>query len=88
MVINERTHNCTKCGYNADRDVAAAQVMLNWVLYGSTVFGTDIVKGGELSSTATPAYWGGFQQPGSKKRQKHALLDGALETPSSRSRVG
>jgi putative transposase len=86
--LSERVHNCAECGYISDRDVAAAQVMLNWVLYGSTVFGTDIVKRGELSSTATPTYCGGLQQLGSKKRKKHTLLDGILETPSSHSRVG
>ena len=83
----QRVHNCP-CGYIEDRDVAAAQVMLNWVLYGSTVSGTDIVKRGESSSTTNPTYCGGLQQLGSKKRKKHSLLDGKLETPSSRSRVG
>ena len=85
--LSERVHSC-QCGYVADRDVAAAQVMLNWVLYGSTVFGTSIAKRGETGSTASPAYCGGMQQLGSKKRKKHSLLDGNLETPSSRSRVG
>lgn len=85
--LSERVHSCP-CGCIEDRDVAAAQVMLNWVLYGSTVFGTSIVKRGELSSTPTPTYCGGLQQLGSKKRKKHSLLDGNLETPSSRSRVG
>lgn len=85
--LSERVHSCP-CGCVEDRDVAAAQVMLNWVLYGSTVFGTSIVKRGELSSTPIPTYCGGLQQLGSKKRKKHSLLDGDLETPSSRSRVG
>jgi putative transposase len=53
--LSERTHNCTECGYVTDRDVAAAQVMLN----GSTVFGTSIVKRGESSSTVSPTYCGG-----------------------------
>ena len=86
--LSERVHDCLQCGYTADRDVAAAQVMLNWVLYDSTVFGTSIVKRGGLSSTASPDYCGGMQQLGSKKRKKHSLLDGNLETPSLRSRVG
>jgi len=68
-------------------DVAAAQVMLNWVICDSTVFGTSIVKRGELSSTPTPTYCGGLQQLGSKKRKKLSLLDGNLETPFSRSRA-
>jgi putative transposase len=94
--LSERVHTCLQCGYTADRDVAAAQVMLNWVLYGSavslsngsTVFGTSIAKRGESSSTPSPAYCGGMAQLGSAKRKKHSLLDGNLETPSSRSRVG
>jgi len=86
--LSERVHTCLQCGYTADRDVAAAQVMLNWVLYDSTVFGTSIVKRGELSSTPSPAFCGGMAQLGSAKRKKHSLLDGNLETPSSRSRVG
>ncbi len=86
--LSERVHNCLQCGYTGDRDVAAAQVMLNWVLYGSTVFGTSVVKRGESSSTPSPTHCGGMQQLGSKKRKKHSLLDGNLETPSSRSKAG
>jgi putative transposase len=90
--LSERVHTCLQCGYTADRDVAAAKVMLNWVLYDSTVFGTSIVKRGEPSSTPSPTpsptHCGGMAQLGSAKRKKHSLLDGNLETPSSRSRVG
>jgi len=86
--LSERVHTCLQCGYTADRDVAAAQVMLNWVLYDSTVFGTSIVKRGEPSSTPSPTHCGGMAQLGSAKRKKHSLLDGNLETPSSPSRVG
>jgi len=84
--LSERLHRCP-CGYIEDRDVAAAQVVLNWVVYYSTVFGMSIVKRGELSSTPTPTHCGGLQQRGSKKRKKHSLLDGNLETPLSRSRA-
>ena len=62
--------------------------MLNWVLYNSVVFGTNIVKRGESSSTASATYCGGMQQLGSKKRKQHTQLDGISETPSSCSRVG
>jgi len=62
--------------------------MLNWVLYGSKVFGTSIVKCGELGFTSTPTYCGGLQQLGSKKRKKHSLLDGNLETPPCYARMG
>ncbi|WP_407543186.1 transposase (plasmid) [Deinococcus radiomollis] len=30
--LSERVHLCTECGYTADRDVAAAQVMLTWAI--------------------------------------------------------
>jgi len=84
--LSERIHNCINCGYTADRDVAAAQVMVNWVLYNSAVVGTIIVKRGDSSATST--HCGGMKQLGSKKRKKHTQLDGDSETPSSRSRVG
>jgi putative transposase len=85
--LSERIHHCSECGYTADRDVAASQVMLNWVLYDSAVFGTNIVKRGEQSSTSKATYCGSMKQLGSKKRQKHALSnDGNSETPSRSSR--
>ena len=30
--LSQRVHNCSQCQYKCDRDVAAAQVMLNWAL--------------------------------------------------------
>lgn len=30
--LNERQHNCSSCGHTAPRDVASAQVVLNWAL--------------------------------------------------------
>jgi putative transposase len=86
--LGERSHHCQQCGYSADRDVSAAQVMLNWVLYGSAVFGTSIVKRGELSSTLSATYCGSMRQLGSRKRKQHTSADGTSETPSSHSRVG
>ncbi|MEE3715458.1 transposase [Tumidithrix elongata RA019] len=81
--LSDREHICGNCGYTTDRDVAASQVMLNWVLYGSAVFGTNIVKRGEQSATSKAAYCGSMKQLGSKKRQKHALSgDGYSETLS------
>ena len=86
--LSERIHACLQCGYTADRDVAAAQVMLNWVLYDSTVLGTSLVIRGATSSTPSPTHCGGMQQLGSKKRKQHTQLDGVSEIPSSCSRVG
>ncbi|MEH1852599.1 MAG: hypothetical protein V7L11_13125 [Nostoc sp.] len=41
-------HICS-CGFTCDRDVAAAQVMLNWAMG----LGTNLNKRGEDSSTST-----------------------------------
>ncbi len=56
-------HICP-CGYTENRDVAAAQVMLNWGL------GTDLLKCGSTSSTKVPNHTGGFQQLAEIKCQK------------------
>lgn len=45
--LAERVHSCIKCGYVADRDVAAAKVMLNW----ATGLGTNLDRCGLDSST-------------------------------------
>lgn len=71
--LSEREHLCLKCGYQADRDVAAAQVMLSWAL------GTSVLSRGETSSTSTPASknCGGFKQLDSTKRQKPQASEAA-----------
>jgi putative transposase len=71
--LSDRIHNCSNCDYTADRDVAAAQVMVNWALYNSAVLGTSIVKRGVSVTTST--HCGGMKQIGAKKRKKHILLD-------------
>jgi transposase len=64
--LDQRTHECKQCGYTDDRDVAAAKVMLSWVL------GTNVLNRGGESSTVSTARksCGGFQQLSSAKRQK------------------
>ncbi len=57
--LEQRMHICS-CGCTANRDVAAAQVMLKWAL------GTSVFKRGETSSISC----GSLRQLGSKKRQK------------------
>jgi len=57
--LEQRMHNCP-CGFVEDRDVAAAQVMLNWAL------GTNVLKRGKTSSISC----GSMRQLGSMKRQK------------------
>jgi putative transposase len=61
--LSERVHSCS-CGCVLDRDVAAAQVMLQWAL------GTSVLNRGEKSSTQIPTNCGGFRQLASLRRQK------------------
>jgi putative transposase len=60
--LAERIHHCSNCGYQCDRDVAAAMVMLNYA------------RGQELSSTgadeSTSTWCGSFKQVAQMKRQK------------------
>ena len=65
--LSERVHNCSECGATYDRDVAAAMVMLSWVL------GTSILNRGEEIPTSSPRHSGGWKQISSTKRQKLAL---------------
>jgi len=75
--LSERVHNCP-CGLTIDRDVAAAQVMLNWgasfaleaspANVASTGLGTNLDKRGSDSSTSI--HCGGFKQLSEMKRQK------------------
>jgi len=70
--LSERVHQCQKCDYTGDRDVVAAQVMLNWAL-GSTALGTNVDKCGSQASTDSPKErknCGGWKQAWEKKRQK------------------
>jgi putative transposase len=61
--LNERIHNCP-CGLICDRDVAAAQVMLNYALG----LGTSLTKRGSDGSTSI--HCGGFKQLFDVKRPK------------------
>jgi putative transposase len=64
--LSERVHQCSNCGYTCDRDVAAAQVMLNY----AKGLGTSLYNLGEGSSTSVPTNCGGFKQLASLRRQK------------------
>ncbi len=59
--LSERVHVCEQCQYTCDRDVAAAQVMLNWA------------RGQELSSldaeSPSSTECGSMRQLGAKKRE-------------------
>jgi putative transposase len=62
--LDTRVHNCTKCGYIEDRDVASAKVCLSWAL------GTSVLNRGSRTSISTPQATGGWQQVWEMKRQK------------------
>jgi putative transposase len=66
--LSERVHQCSNCGYTADRDVAAAQVMLNW----AKGLGTSLsnVDGYSSTSSHSAKNTGGFKQLSQTKRQK------------------
>ncbi len=62
--LSERIHQCEKCGYTADRDVASAIVCLNWAL------GTSVLDVEQEALAETPKKCGGFSQLSARKRQK------------------
>ncbi|XWK86911.1 MAG: transposase [Phormidium sp.] len=62
--LSERIHQCSKCGYECDRDVAASQVMVDWAL------GTSVLNRGSQTSTSAPQSTGGWKQVWEMKRQK------------------
>ncbi len=64
--LSERVHNCEICNFVADRDVAAAMVMLNYAQgVGTTHSNVDAEP---LSKTTR--HCGGFRQVQQMKRQK------------------
>ena len=62
--LSERIHQCEKCGYTADRDVASALVCLNWAL------GTSVLDVEHKAKAKAPKQCGGFSQLSARKRQK------------------
>ncbi len=64
--LSTRVHNCEVCNFVADRDVAAAIVMINYAQgVGTTLSNVDAKP---LSKT--PQNCGGFRQVQQLKRQK------------------
>lgn len=83
--LDERTHNCQKCGYIQDRDLAAAEVMILWAT-NSGAFGTSVLSRGASSSTSSTKerkFCGAMKQLGAAKRQKHQPTGGSSETRSA-----
>ncbi len=80
--LNQRVHDCLKCGYVEDRDVAAAQVMINW----AKGLGTSLSNVDGSSSTSVPKeilHCGGLKQLAQTKRQKRLAAGLSGETPRS-----
>ena len=75
--LEQRVHDCPQCGYKADspaetlreRDVAAAQVMLNW----ARGWEPASLDGDGTSTSTSPTYCGGMYKLGQAKRQKLTL---------------
>jgi len=65
--LDERIHKCEKCGYMCDRDVAAAQVMINWFR------GQELVSLDTESSSSTLC--GSLKQLGAKKRKRKEVSE-------------
>ena len=65
--LEQRVHDCAKCSYVEDRDVAAAQVMLNWA------------RGQELTSLnvdgSSSTSCGSMKQLAQVKRQKRLSIN-------------
>jgi putative transposase len=97
--LDIRVHNCAVCGYQQDRDIAAAEVMLYWAK-GShcvagvppvvasgvnlTELGTSFAGAESPSSTAnTRKQAGSMRQLGAKKRQKSKSTGLVSETQTS-----
>ena len=63
--LSERVHQCT-CGIACSRDANAAQVILNWALFGE-------VTGQELSEVVEPLSDLGFAQAGALKHETSSI---------------
>ncbi|BAY96382.1 putative transposase IS891/IS1136/IS1341 family protein [Tolypothrix tenuis PCC 7101] len=71
--LDIRVHNCAVCGYQQDRDIAAAEVMLYWAKGTLPGLGTSLVdaeSSGSTSCTKARQQAGSMKQLGAKKRQK------------------
>jgi putative transposase len=82
--LDIRVHNCGICGYQQDRDIAAAEVMLYWAKgnlpgVGTTLEDADVT--GSTSRTCKQA--GSMKQLGQMKRQKFNSTGVDVETHPS-----
>ncbi len=62
--LSERIHQCEKCGYTTDRDVASALICLNWAL------GTSVLDAEQKALAKTFSSMRRISQLSARKRQK------------------
>ncbi|MFB8787852.1 MAG: transposase [Potamolinea sp.] len=84
--LDERIHQCEKCGFTMDRDLAAALVMLLWATgklpaSGTGVVGVDVAS--STSDTRKRKFAGSQKQLGQMKREKSKFAESGLETQAS-----
>ena len=77
--LDERIHKCKVCGYEQDRDIAAALVMLLWALGTLPGFGTSLVDVEQQALLKSPKRCGGLKQLAATKRQKLQAQRSSLE---------
>jgi putative transposase len=69
--LDIRVHDCGACGYQQDRDIAAAEVMLYWSKVTLPGLGTSLADAESSGSTSrTRKTAGSMKQLGAMKRQK------------------
>ncbi len=84
--LDIRVHSCTVCGYVQDRDIAAAEVMLDWAIGNLPGLGTSLVDADDSSSTSNTRQRqraGSMRQLGQMKRQKSNSTGMVVETHPS-----
>jgi transposase len=64
--LSQHVHNCDKCNFVADRDVAAAMVMLNY----AKGLGTSLSNVDAEPLSKAPQFCGGLRKVQQMKRQK------------------
>jgi putative transposase len=89
--LDERIHQCSRCNYVQDRDIASAEVCLYWVkgiLPGTGTVLVDVDRARPTDSPKERKNCGGYRQLVEKKRQKRERTvvgngDGHAETRRS-----
>lgn len=84
--LSQRLHECKKCNYTQQRDIASAEVMLLWYSKNLQELGTSFLNVDGSSSTSCTRkrkQAGSMKQLGQLKRQKSILMGLDVETSPS-----